>query len=257
MLLEVAGVSFNYPGKAVLNNVSFKVAEGEILAILGNNGAGKSTLLKCLSRNLKIKKGAVYLEGQEIFRTNLRWFAGKVGYMAQRQEVSRLTVFDAVLVGRRPHIRLDAMQKDLEVVEEVLKILEMEEFALRFLDELSGGELQKVAVARLLAQEPKLLLLDEPTSNLDLRHQYEILKLLKKFARERKMTVIAILHDLNQALRFADKFLLIKDGEIVAFGDEKVLSTENIYKVYGIKALVYKINNVPVVIPQELLIDAG
>ncbi len=218
MILAVEGLEFGYNSHPVLKDVRFEVCRGELFAILGNNGAGKSTLLRCLNRILTPRAGAILIDGEDLAALTRLDVARRVGYVAQRHESTRVTVFDAVLLGRRPHIRWDATEKDMAVVRGVLAALGLEEFSLRYLDELSGGELQKVIIARALAQEPRVLLLDEPTSNLDLRNQYEVLRIVKQAARERDIAAVVVMHDINLAMRFADRFLL--DHLLGHFQDE-------------------------------------
>jgi len=249
MILAVDGVEFSYSSRPVLRNIKFEVERGEFFAILGNNGAGKSTLLKCLNRVLKPQRGAIFLEKNDLFALSRREVARSLGYVAQRHESTRFTVFDAVLLGRKPHIRWGTTARDLEVVRKVLAILGLEEFSLRYLDELSGGELQKVIIARALAQEPRVLLLDEPTSNLDLRNQLEVLKTVKSAVREQNLAAVVVMHDLNLALRFADKFLLLKNRTIFACGGMEIMTPENIASVYGVPVTVERLANVPVVVP--------
>lgn len=249
MILAVDGVEFSYSSRPVLRNIKFEVERGEFFAILGNNGAGKSTLLKCLNRVLKPQRGTILLEKSDLFSLSRREVARHLGYVAQRYESARFTVFDAVLLGRKPHIKWGATARDLEVVRKVLAILGLEEFSLRYLDELSGGELQKVIIARALAQEPRVLLLDEPTSNLDLRNQLEVLKTVKRAVREQNLAAVVVMHDLNLALRFADKFLLLKNRTIFACGGIEIITPENIASVYGVPVAVERLANIPVIVP--------
>jgi len=249
MILSVDGVEFSYNSRPVLRDVRFAVNRGELFSILGNNGAGKSTLLRCLNRIIRPRAGSILIEKEDLFALTRREVARRVGYVAQRHESARVTVFDAVLLGRKPHIKWDATARDLEIVRSVLAVLGLEEFSLRYLDELSGGELQKVIMARALAQEPQVLLLDEPTSNLDLKNQYEVLRIVKRAARERNIAVVVVMHDLNLALRFADKFLLLKNGTIFACGGRDVMTPENIAGVYGVPVAVERMADVPVVVP--------
>jgi len=185
MILSVRGLKFRYPSRPVFENIDFSVMKGDCLAVLGTNGAGKSTLLKCLNRILQPQSGVVCILEEEVFKLSLTELAQRVGYVAQKHESPRNTVFDAVLLGRKPYIKWDVTDRDLEVTNQVLKLLELEEYSLRYLDELSGGELQKVVIARALAQEPDLLLFDEPTSNLDLKNQLEVINLIKKVVNAR------------------------------------------------------------------------
>lgn len=249
MILSVEGLAFKYPSRSVIKDINFSISKGDFLAVLGINGAGKSTLLKCINRVLKPHAGAVYIKDDEAFKLSRRELAKKIGYVAQRNETIRSTVFDAVLLGRKPYIQWEASQNDLEITQEALKALELEEYALRYLNELSGGEQQKVVIARALAQKPELLLLDEPTSSLDLKNQLEVAKIIKKVVCEQQIAAVVSMHDLNLAIRFADKFLLLKNGEVFAVGGIEVMTPENIGSVYSVQVKINKIEGVPIVIP--------
>lgn len=249
MILSVNDLAFDYPSRSVIKNINFSISKGDFLAVLGINGAGKSTLLKCINRVLKPNKGAVYINNEEAFNLSRRELAKRIGYVAQRNENIRTTVFDAVLLGRKPYIQWEASQNDLEIAHDALEALGLTQYALRYLNELSGGEQQKVVIARALAQKPELLLLDEPTSSLDLKNQLEVAKIIKKVVKEQDMAALVTMHDLNLAIRFADKFLLIKNGEIYAAGGIEVMTPENIENVYSVPVRISKIGEIPVVIP--------
>ena len=250
MILAVNGIEFRYGSRTILENVGFTVQKGEFLSILGNNGAGKSTLLKTLNKILSPKKGSILLEGQEVAKLSRLAIALKMAYVSQHYESNRQTVFDAVLLGRKPHIKWEATAADLALVQGILVRTGLGEFALRYLDELSGGELQKVVIARALAQEPEVLLLDEPTSNLDLKNQMEVLKTIRTAAKEKAIAVVAVMHDLNLALRFSDKFLLLQDTKVFAAGGPEVMTAENITQAYGVAVSVERVQNQTVVIPR-------
>ena len=177
-MVEVKDVSFRYKpaGPDILHNVSFELDDGNCLAILGNNGAGKSTLLKCIDRILPAGSGTVLVDGTDVFTLGKRELARNIAYVAQNARAADMTVYDSVLLGRRPYIGWDATEHDREVVREVIDLMGIGDYELRSVAELSGGEAQKVMLARALAQEPRLLLLDEPTSNLDPRNQHEALR---------------------------------------------------------------------------------
>jgi len=249
MILSVDGVVFSYPSHLVLNDIEFEVDRGDCLAILGTNGVGKSTLLKCINRILKPQQGVISIEKDEISKLNSREIAQKIGYVSQRQEGGRFTVFDAVILGRKPHITWDVSKRDMEIANRVIKELGLEEFSLRYIDELSGGELQKVVIARALAQEPRVLLLDEPTSNLNLRNQLDVLKIIKKVVEERQIAAIVTMRDLNLAIRFANKFILLKGGTIYAAGGVEVMTPENIEEIYAVPVAVERFQKIPVVVP--------
>jgi iron complex transport system ATP-binding protein len=249
VILDVAGVSFAYNGRAVLQDVCFGVGPGEVLAVLGPNGVGKTTLLKCINAIHRPRGGTVLVEGADVLRLAPDAVARAVGYVPQHSEAPRLTVFDAVLLGRRPHIRWRASETDLRIVESALRHLRLAPLQLRHLDQLSGGELQKVAIARALVQEPRLLLFDEPTSALDLRNQEEILRLIRGVAVEHGMAVVMTMHDLNTALRFAHKLLFLKDGLVFACGRPEGIEAATVQAVYGLPVTVHHIDGRPLVLP--------
>ena len=249
MSLAVDSLSFQYPSHDVLNDISFSLGKGECLAILGTNGVGKSTLLKCINRILKQKRGKVVVMGEHVSSLNGNELAKRIGYVSQDHHCSLSTVFDAVLLGRKPYIKWDVTEEDLEIVHDVMKSLGLEEYALRYVDELSGGEAQKVSIARALAQQSDVLMFDEPTSNLDLKNQLEVIGIIKNIVKKRQISAIVTMHDLNMALRFADRFILMRNGEIFAMGDSSVITTENILDVYGVPVEIRTHRDLPLVIP--------
>ena len=238
-----------HPGKKILDDICFQAEAGSCTAILGNNGAGKSTLLKCLNHILLPRGGTVYLNSTDMRMMRRGEIARSIAYVAQHTETQRFTVYDAVLLGRKPYIKGNPSARDYALVEAVLNRMELSSMALSYIDELSGGELQKVMLARALAQQPKVLLLDEPTSSLDLKNQYETLKLVKKMAQEEKLCVVMVIHDLNLALRYCDKFVLLKDNRVFRHGGLDCITSEIISEVYGIPAAIQKFNGVPIVVP--------
>jgi iron complex transport system ATP-binding protein len=249
MILNVQDLQFHYPGRPVLEQIRFMVEKGQVLTILGTNGTGKTTLLKCLNRILTPAAGTVLIENHPISDLSRNALAQKIGYVEQQRNGSRATVFNAVLLGRKPYIRWDISQHDMEVASQALETLGMGDYALRYLDELSGGELQKVIIARALAQEPEILLMDEPTSSLDLKNQLEVLNLIRQISRERSIAAVVAMHDLNLALRFADRFILLKDKTIYAAGGPEVITPENIESVYAVPVTIAAHNGSRVVIP--------
>lgn len=249
MILNVQDLQFHYPHHPVLKEASFSVEKGELLAVLGTNGTGKTTLLKCINRVIKPQAGSVFLDDEPVASLSRNALARRMGYVEQQRSGSRATVFNAVLLGRKPYIQWDITQNDMEIAARALETLGMSDYALRFLDELSGGELQKVVIARALAQQPEVLLMDEPTSSLDLKNQLEVLRLVRGITRERGIAAVVAIHDLNLALRFADRFILLKDGVIFAAGGAEVMNPENIETVYGVPVTLTRHNGHQVVIP--------
>ena len=250
-MIELKNIGFAYDKNAapVLRDVSFTLADGQCASVLGNNGAGKSTLLKCIDRILRPQSGQVLIDGQDVFTLSANDMARQVAYVAQNARSSDLLVFDTVLLGRRPYIRWDVSEHDREIVSSLLERMKLTHLAMRPLSHLSGGEAQKVLLARALAQEPRLLLLDEPTSNLDPRNQHEVMQLVRKIAEERNICVITVLHDLNLAIRYSDRFLLLKDSGVYASGGAECMTPENIETVYSMHVHIIEHRGIPVVVP--------
>ncbi len=235
MKLVADGITFNYNSHPVLSEVSFKIDRGEMLCILGVNGAGKSTLLKCLNRILSPRQGSVLLEGKVLSGMSRSEVARRIGYVPQRQSESGMSVFETVLMGRRPHMGCSASSDDYAIVERILNRIDLAHLAMRRVDTLSGGQLQKVIIARALAQTPKILLLDEPTSSLDLKNKLEVMGLIRDISTTHGISTIIAIHDLNIAVRFADRFLFLKEGQIHGVCTRETLNAEMIRQVYDVK----------------------
>ena len=249
-MIAVKNLEFSYSrGANILKNVEFDAKKGECIAVLGNNGAGKSTLIKCLNKILKPQSGVVTVDGIDIQSLKQYDIAKHMAYVAQKNDGYKFTVYDAVLLGRKPYIKFSPTEEDYKITEEIINRMGLSSFKLRYIDELSGGELQKVMIARALAQQPKVLLLDEPTSNLDLRNQYEVLKTVREIAKEDNISVIIIIHDLNLALRYCDRFLFVKDSSVYAYGGIEVMNSHNISSVYGMNVAVNSVQGINIVIP--------
>jgi len=248
-MLSVNELKFMYRNKDVLREIGFSIEQGKVVAVLGPNGVGKTTLLKCLNRILKPRKGSVLLGEENLLELGTMDIARRVGYVPQRVETGRLTAFDAVLLGRRPHIGWDVTPRDLAIVDAIITKLGIESLRLSYIDELSGGELQKVAIARALVQEPKVLLLDEPTSNLDLKNQVDILTTIREIVCDHNIAAIMTMHDLNQALRFADRFIFIKGGRVHIHGAQNIITPPVIEEVYGLPVMIGELGGVRCVVP--------
>lgn len=249
MILTVKGITFHYPNHPVLEDVNFSIEKSQLLAVLGTNGTGKTTLLKCINGILKPLNGAVMIGEESITDLNRNQLAQRVGYVEQQRSGSRMTVFNAVLLGRKPYIRWDITQNDMLIAAQALETLGLTNHALRSLDELSGGELQKVVIARALAQEPEIFLMDEPTSSLDLKNQLEVLSLIRQITRERGIAAVVAIHDLNLAMRFADRFILLKDRNVYAMGGPEIMTPENIESVYSVPVAITSHNGNRVIVP--------
>jgi iron complex transport system ATP-binding protein len=249
MFFEVNGINFSYRSRHVLENVSFKVKEDDVISILGPNGVGKTTLIKCIGKVLTPNAGSVFIEGVDLHRMSKKDIAKNIGYVAQKSETSRTTVFDSVLLGRKPHFEWDASEKDVRLAGRVLHLLGLDGLSLKYVDEISGGEYQLVQIARVLVQQPRVILLDEPTSSLDLSNQHMIMHLIRNIVKKNHMAAIMVIHDLNLAIRHSDKFVLMKDGVVYATGGHEVITPENIKQVYNVDAFVETVRGIPVVIP--------
>jgi iron complex transport system ATP-binding protein len=249
MILCIDGVEFKYNGNPILEDVTFAVEKGEVVSILGPNGVGKTTLLRCINGILKPSSGQVMVEDRNVLELDAMAVARRIGYVAQHQSAGKITAFDAILMGRRPHIRFRVSENDLKIVDGAIKSLRLEKLALRPIDRMSGGELQKVALGRAMVQEPRLLLLDEPTSSLDLKNQVEILKLIRRIVGQHLVCAVMTLHDLTTALRFSDKCLFLKNGGIHAAVDPREVTADIIKEVYDIAVEIHHHNGFPFVIP--------
>ncbi|WP_194542657.1 ABC transporter ATP-binding protein [Paenibacillus sp. JZ16] len=237
MFLQITGLSFGYRSNSILRNIHMNLEKGRVVSIVGPNGAGKTTLLKSIASILPPKKGTVWLRGKDVYSLKPRDLAKIQAYVPQHTASSfPLTVMETVMLGRKPYIRWGVSSEDLHIVGTLLSDLHLDHYTTRYLDELSGGERQKVWIARALAQQPDLLLLDEPTSALDIRHQLEVLELVRKLSKHSGILVILILHDLELAARYSDEIYMLKDGEVYASGrPEEVFTCTNMETVYGVK----------------------
>jgi len=241
-MLRVQGVEVRYNGFKALDGVNLEVKPGEILSVVGPNGAGKTTLLKVMDFMIKPKRGVVYMNGRELGVLSLKEIAKIIGYVPQRLGgITELSVFDFVLAGRRPYITGLPGKMDFEKARIVLEDLKIRHLSERPLITLSGGELQRVMIAKALVNDPQILLLDEPTANLDPYFQMEILTLIRDLAKKKGISIVMVLHDLTQAYRFSDKVMMLKEGRVFSAGSpEEVLTPENIYETYGVRVLVLK-----------------
>lgn len=252
-MLKIENLSFRYNKKSnlVLDNVSLELEKGQIGIVLGKNGSGKSTLFKNILGILKPLSGTVSIDGENILKMNRRVRATKIAYVPQDITFGSLTVYDTILLGRVSRFGLVSTDDDKEIVDSIIEEMGLEANAFRNVNELSGGERQKVAIARALAQEPEMLVFDEPTGNLDIGNEQLILKEAKRLAKEKGITIIVAIHDINTALSFGDKFFLLKKGTLVNQGGEEIITPEHINCIFDVNVKVEHINGRKIVILED------
>jgi len=237
MEIRMENMGFSYGPVNVFNSVNLTLDKPELVCILGPNGAGKSTLMHCLNRLKKPTEGKVYLDGRDLEEYSLKDLAKIISFVPHTEDTTfSMTVLDTVLMGRMPHCGTSFSQEDIIIAAENIKLLGMQEFALHNFNELSAGQHQKIMIARSLTQEPQILLLDEPTANLDVKFQMLVMRLLKDVARIKNITVVTICHDLNVTAQYADRVVMLLDHTIYSDGTPaEVLTKENISKLYGVE----------------------
>ncbi len=244
-MLQVQNISINYGVCAVLENVSFALRSGKIIALLGANGAGKTTLLKSLNGSLPVAKGDIFLNGKSLSEFSRHGIAREIAVIAQENETKfPVSVLEFVLSGRFAQLSGNfgwETEKDLLIAEDCLNSCDLKDYENRLMNQLSGGERQRVILARALATEAKILLLDEPTTNLDLAHQAMMFRLVRERCQTLDYSAIVITHDLNLASEFADELILLKNGKILAKGEPQIVLTEkNLREIFGVKVLLDK-----------------
>jgi len=235
-MLEIKDLTCGYDSKFVLQNINFKVGNKELIGVIGPNGSGKTTLLRAITRILKPRKGAILLEEKDIWQFGFKELAKRIAVVPQSFAGGNISVEEFVLLGRTPHFEkfhFLEMKRDLEIANRSMALTDTHRLKDQLMDQISGGERQLALIARALAQEPTLLLLDEPTTHLDITHQVGILDLIKRLNKEFGLTVIMVLHDLNLASEYCHRLILINEGRIHRIGrPEEVLSYQTIEEVY-------------------------
>lgn len=249
-MLKCEDIRFRYgrTGPLVLSGASLELKAGEIGILLGKNGAGKTTLFKNILGIQKPSDGCVTFDGENLLKLPRRERARRIAYVPQDIQFGELSVFDSVLMGRVSYFGLKAGPEDYKAVEKILEDMGLTAYADRNVDALSGGERQKIAIARAMAQEPKLMVFDEPTGNLDIANEHLILTEAKKLAREKGIAVLSSLHDLNQALNFGDRFFFLKDGVVKYTGGKEVFQEETIEDIFGLRVRIVEIENQKVIL---------
>lgn len=262
-LLSVCGVTVAYDGEPVLHEASFDVRHGDLVIILGPNGAGKTTLLRTIAKLVQPKVGTVLLDGKDLASFPISQLMRRLSVVPQTEgAVFSFTVLDIVLMGRTPHLPplASPSQRDWQVAREAMEATDTWHLRERLFTELSGGEQRRVLLAKALAQEPQLLLLDEPTANLDLHYQLEVVELVHRLNRQHGLTVLAVMHDLNLSALLGERFILMRDGRIYAMGNaDEVLTVQNIQQVYGVPVIITRnpLNGKPVIVLTERRVSSA
>lgn len=253
-MINVKNLSVGYESKLILENIDFRINQGEMVSIVGPNGSGKSTLLKVLSGNLNPVSGEVLIKDIELNKYKVKKLASVMAFLPQVLKlIPQFTVKELVSFGRFPFVKWNGSldTKDQRKIDEAIDLLDLEKYKDRLLAKLSGGERQRARIAMTFAQDTDILLLDEPNTFLDISHQYKILEVLAEHNRTKNKTIVMVLHDLNQALRFSDRVIVLDDQKIYADGKpETVLNEETLKQVFNINALVESVaGELEVIIP--------
>lgn len=261
IMLEFKEIVAGYGEKEILRGFTATICQGEFVGLIGPNGTGKSTLLKCLSDLFPVKSGEIILEGKTNKAYNQKQRAQILAVVPQTFDIDfDFTVEDIVFMGRNPYLsnRIKESKRDYELVTEAMRATKTIQFKKRLFNTLSGGEKQRVIIARAIAQEPDIILLDEPTSALDIHHQIEVMELIRNLNLEKSMTVVAVLHDINLASRYCNRLILMKDGIVLNDGTPtEVITEENLKKVYDMKMFIQenKLFGKPEIIPLRVIKD--
>ena len=251
MHITLQNITFSYDKEPVLNDVSIDIDRGEMVALVGPNGSGKSTLIKCINGILTVNRGEVLLDGKNIRSCRAVERARKIAYVPQSEQKSvPVQVFDAVLLGRKPYIQWKPSRADIKQTAEMLQQFDLEEVAMWEVQTLSGGQQQRVFIARALNQQPDILLLDEPTANLDLKYQMEILELLRSLTSH-GITVVIAMHDINMASLYASRVVMLKQGSVFASGGKEIVTAENVEQLFGVKVKVIHENGTRFIVPEQ------
>ena len=249
-MLKVENLNFRYSnhGDSVLNGASLELQQGQIGIVLGKNGSGKTTLFKNILGIEKPGSGTIKFGGENLLKMSRRERARRIAYVPQHIHFGDLTVFDSVLMGRVSYFGLKASLEDYRIVEKTLEDMQLQEFASRNAEELSGGEKQKIAIARAMVQQPQLMIFDEPTGNLDIANEQLIMLEAKRLAQQKGIAILSSLHDLNQALYFGDRFFFLKDGVVKHTGGKEIFTETVIKEIFDIDVKIAQIDGQKVIL---------
>ena len=249
-MLNVENLNFRYSkfSRPVLNGASLQLNAGEVGILLGKNGSGKTTLFKNILGINRPGSGKILFEGENLLKMSRKERARRIAYVPQDIHFGALTVFDSIMLGRISYFGLKSGDDDYKAVEKILTDMHLESYAFRMVDELSGGERQKIAIARAMAQEPKLMVFDEPTGNLDIANEQLIIEEARKLAKEKNIAILSSLHDLNQALTFGDKFFFLKNGVVKYAGGREIITPEVVKDTFDVDVRIHRIDGQTVVL---------
>ena len=249
-MLKVENLNFRYSkfSRPVLKQASLELGAGEIGILLGKNGSGKTTLFKNILGIHTSNSGSIQFDGENLAKMPRRERARRIAYVPQDIHFGALSVFDSILMGRVSYFGLKATADDYAAVEKIISDMGLTSYAHRNVEELSGGERQKIAIARAMAQEPKLMVFDEPTGNLDIANEHLIIEEARKLAKEKNISILSSLHDMNQALHFGDKFFFLKDGVVKYAGGKEIVTEEVIKDIFDINVKIVEIDKQKVIL---------
>ena len=252
-MLSVENVTFRYrrQGPDVLRGVNLELKPGEIGILLGRNGSGKTTLFQNILGILNPRSGTIRFGGEDLRSLSRATRGRRIAYVPKDIRFGALSVFDSVLMGRVAYFGMKAGQADYLAVEKILRDMGLEDFAQRNVEELSGGERQKIAVARAMAQEPKLMVFDEPTGNLDIANEQQIIREAKRLAREKHIAILSSLHDLNRAMEFGDRFFFLKDGVVKYTGGRECFREDVLRDIFDIDVKIAQVDGQPVILQKQ------